>query len=60
MQESWIPIQCPDCNERWQESPSDLPHPDGTFVCTHCDVERTVAEFIQTEQGLEILRNFHA
>lgn len=60
MQEAWIPLQCPACGERWEESPSDLPAPNNEFVCVECNSKRSIAEFIETQRGLEILKEFHA
>ncbi|QCC50808.1 DUF7836 family putative zinc-binding protein [Halapricum salinum] len=59
MQESWIPLQCPECNESWEATPADLPEPDESFVCDHCDAVRPTAEFTKTARGLEILRDFY-
>ena len=59
MQESWIPLQCPECNESWEATLADLPEPDESFVCDHCDAVRPTAEFTKTARGLEILRDFY-
>lgn len=59
MQEAWIQLHCPDCQENWEANPADLPEPDSEFSCQHCDSARPTAEFVKTTRGLEILRDFH-
>ncbi|WP_436926454.1 DUF7836 family putative zinc-binding protein [Halosimplex amylolyticum] len=59
MQEAWIQLRCPDCGEQWEANPADLPEPDGTLGCNHCDTSRRVAEFTKTTRDFEILREFH-
>lgn len=58
MAESWIALECPECGEDWEASPSELPGPDATFQCQHCDHEGRMAEFVRTQRSLEILREF--
>jgi len=59
MQEGWIPLECPDCTERWEANPSDLPPRRTDFACPHCGRSRPVEEFVATQEGLKILEQFH-
>lgn len=59
MREAWIQLECPACTEQWERNPTDLPAPGNEFSCDHCDEQRSVAEFVKTPDGLEILREFH-
>ena len=59
MQEAWIQLQCPNCEEQWEANPADLPAPDSTHACEHCGVERRGAEFAKTARDFEILEEFH-
>ena len=60
MQEAWIQIQCPACEEQWEANPADLPEPGDEFTCEYCEETRTVSEFAKTVRDFEILDNFHA
>ena len=59
MPEAWIRLQCPNCEQSWEASPSDLPEPRTTFECRHCGERRPTAEFMPTSRDLEILKEFH-
>lgn len=60
MQEAWIQLQCPACEETWEENPAKLPSPDSDFTCNHCGSTRSMAEFARAARDLEILRDFHS
>jgi predicted RNA-binding Zn-ribbon protein involved in translation (DUF1610 family) len=60
MPEAWISVQCPECGDVWEDSPTDLPAPDVEFRCPKCDVERSTSEFMKTHRDLEILRDFYS
>lgn len=59
MKEAWIPLECVNCGEQWEDSPVELPAPGNEFVCDHCDARRPISEFIQTQQGFKILKQFY-
>lgn len=59
MQEAWIPLECIDCGAQWERTPSDLPAPGNEYECDHCDVDRPIAEFVKTQQGFKILKEFY-
>jgi hypothetical protein len=59
MQEAWIQLQCPACEEQWEANPADLPGPDEAYTCDHCSAERRIAEFAKTARDFEILEEFH-
>lgn len=58
MSEAWIQLQCPNCEERWEANPSDLPEPSTSRTCEHCGASRPTAEFMKTKRDLEILEEF--
>jgi hypothetical protein len=60
MQEAWIRLRCPDCDEQWQANPADLHAPDLAFSCEHCEGTRPLSEFTKTARDFEILEEFHA
>ncbi|WP_459192755.1 DUF7836 family putative zinc-binding protein [Halosimplex sp. J119] len=60
MQEAWIQLRCPDCDEQWEANPADLHSPDEAFTCEGCDGTRPLSEFTKTQRDFEILRDFHA
>jgi hypothetical protein len=59
MQEAWIQLSCPTCDEQWQENPTELPKPGESFTCDHCEATRTVSEFTKTARDFEMLESFH-
>lgn len=59
MREGWIPLECADCGEQWENNPADLPSPGNEFECDHCDARRPVSEFVATTEGLNVLKDFH-
>ncbi|QIO22933.1 hypothetical protein [Haloarcula sp. JP-L23] len=58
MQEAWVQLQCPDCEENWEANVTDLSSPDTTFACKDCGHERRLAEFMKTARDLEVLEQF--
>jgi transcription elongation factor Elf1 len=54
MQESWVNLYCTSCGESWEERVSDLPTDNGGFVCSHCDHEAHVKEFLNSDRDLEV------
>lgn len=58
MNNAWITLSCPDCDEQWEADPAKLPAPDATTTCQHCGSSRPTAEFTQTKRDLEILQSF--
>lgn len=60
MQDSWIPLQCTNCETEMEYSPSDLPAASEEFTCEHCGTTRPTREFVMTQEGLKILEKFHA
>lgn len=60
MQDGWIPLECTDCGTELEYSPADLPPTGNEFTCENCQSTRPVAEFVQTQEGLEMLEEFHA
>lgn len=59
MAEAWIPLECVECGEQWEDTPSDLPAPGTEFTCDHCETQRPVSEFVKTQRGFEMLTAFH-
>jgi hypothetical protein len=59
MNEAWIQLRCPDCQEDWEAGPTDLPGPDATFSCPYCDETASMREFMKTPRALDILEEFH-
>jgi len=59
MQEAWLQLQCPACNENWEARVRDLSAPDTQFACDDCGSERALSEFMQTARDLEVLREFN-
>jgi len=59
MQEAWVTLQCPDCDEHWEAQVGDLPAPETGFDCHDCGTEASLAEFMQTKRDLEVVREFH-
>ena len=59
MNEAWIQLRCPSCQEDWEANPTDLPAPDRSFECPYCGESGTMRAFMKTERGLEILGEFH-
>lgn len=59
MSEAWIRLKCPNCEETWEASPSDLPSPDRKFTCRHCGVTHQTVEFARSNRDFEILKRFH-
>lgn len=59
MHKSWVPLECIDCEEQWEQSPGELPAPDSDFECDQCGTNRPISEFVKTQQGLQILKQFH-
>ncbi|MBV0922977.1 hypothetical protein KTS45_02090 [Halomicroarcula limicola] len=60
MQEAWLQLQCPACEEDWEEKVADLSGPESSFECDSCGETRPLSEFMQTSRDLEVLREFHA
>ena len=60
MQEAWLQLTCPACEEHWEAKMADLPAPDADFRCRSCDEARPISEFMRTARDLDILRAFHA
>jgi hypothetical protein len=59
MQEAWVTLQCPDCEEHWEAQVGDLSAPDTEFDCHSCETVAPLAEFMQTSRDLEVLQEFH-
>lgn len=59
MREGWIQLECVDCEEQWDANPADLPSPGNEYSCDHCDSERPITEFMKTQRGFDILKEFH-
>jgi hypothetical protein len=59
MQEAWIQLACPACEETWESNPADLPAPAEEYDCKHCGHTAPVSEFMRTGRDLEILESFH-
>ena len=60
MPEAFVRLHCPDCKNRWEQNPVDLPAPDTRFQCRRCGAWRRLSEFMRTERDLEVLEEFHA
>ncbi|PSP53612.1 hypothetical protein BRC74_03540 [Halobacteriales archaeon QH_7_68_42] len=60
MQEAWIQLQCPGCEEQREANPADLPGPQATRTCDSCGETRPTSEFTRTVRDFEILESFHA
>ncbi|MHB9285935.1 hypothetical protein ACKVMT_02710 [Halobacteriales archaeon Cl-PHB] len=58
MNDAWITLQCPDCQESWEANPGDLPAPGEQTRCEHCDTRRPTAELMKTNRDLDILQEF--
>ncbi|MFB6135399.1 MAG: hypothetical protein ABEJ04_01440 [Halobacteriaceae archaeon] len=59
MNEAWIQLRCPACQEDWESNPADLPAPDQSFECPHCGEDASMREFMKTPRALDILAEFH-
>lgn len=59
MPEAWIQISCPNCEDYWEENPTDLPSPEETFQCPKCGATQPVSEFMRAKRDLEVLQEFH-
>lgn len=59
MQQSWVPLECIDCDKQWKQAPEELPVPGNEFVCDDCGSQRLIEEFVRTQEGLDVLREFH-
>lgn len=59
MQATWIPLQCPACDNTWESGPESLPAPGNEFRCVECGTSRSVVEFVKTQRGWDILKEFH-
>lgn len=57
MQEAWITVQCPHCEETWEAEVDELPAPDDQFQCDNCDDYGRTSEFAKTPRDLEVLRD---
>lgn len=58
MQEAWLQMQCPECEENWEEKVTALSAPDTAFTCDACGTSRPLSEFMKTSRDLEILEQF--
>ncbi|WP_254271246.1 hypothetical protein [Haloarcula marina] len=59
MQEAWVQLQCPACEENWEANVDDLSDPRSEFECDACGTRRPLSEFMKTARDLEVLRQFH-
>ena len=59
MTEAWIPLECTSCSEVWEATPDSLPESDAEFECPYCGTRDTVASFVKTQEGLQILDGFN-
>ena len=59
MNEAYIQLSCPKCEEHWEANPGNLPAPKTPFTCNHCGTTRPTAEFARTARDFEILASFH-
>ena len=59
MQEAWIQLRCPDCEDQWEANPSNLPAPQERMACESCGETRHVSELTKTARDLEVLEEFH-
>lgn len=59
MHEGWIPLECISCGEQWEQSPAELPPRGSDFTCENCGELRPLADFVRTQEGLEIIEKFH-
>jgi uncharacterized protein YecT (DUF1311 family) len=59
MQEAWIQLRCPDCEDQWEANPSDLPAPQERLTCDGCGESRRISELTKTARDLEVLEEFH-
>lgn len=60
MDEAWITLQCPDCNERREANPADFDGPSVDHECDACGATHTLSEFCETKRDLEILTELAA
>lgn len=60
MPPAWIQLRCPNCEEGWEEDPTDLPAPDTEYQCQHCWARHPTSGFMRSTRDLEILTEFHA
>lgn len=59
MNEAWIELRCPNCEETWEENPTDLPAPGTEYTHGACGATRSVGEFMRSKRDFEILESFH-
>jgi hypothetical protein len=60
MNEAWIQLRCPNCEDTWEENPTDLPAPGEAFTHNACGTSRPVGEFARSTRDFEILEDLHS
>jgi len=60
MQDAWIQLQCPNCDEQWEANPADLDEPAAEFTCDHCGATNHLSEFAKTTRDFEVLEEFQS
>jgi predicted RNA-binding Zn-ribbon protein involved in translation (DUF1610 family) len=56
MVDTYVRLLCPECEKKWESSPSDLPDAGQSFDCPDCTTTRRLAEFARTGHDLETLK----
>lgn len=54
--EAFVQLLCPECQKKWESTPSELPAHDEHFNCPNCHATRRTAEFMRTDRDLENLK----
>ena len=58
--EAFVQLLCPECQKKWESTPSELPAHDEHFSCPNCHATRRTAEFMRTDRDLENLKNLQS
>jgi len=59
MQEAWLQLECPDCNDHREATVHDLSTPETEYACPSCGSRRPLREFMATTRDLEVLQQFY-
>lgn len=55
----WIPLRCDECENEWEGTPDSIPAPRSKFECPYCGVKGPVADFVRSQEGMELLETHY-
>lgn len=58
MKPAWIHLECPSCQEVWESTLDAVPSLGDRFDCPYCETRNPAREFVKTQEGLKVLREF--